>query len=227
MASGRRQLDAPLRLIARGDKLWARELSWAQQHGMTKMRCPCNKCAGKGRAILLDTVRKHFILNGRHYLYRVWKGPGEINDYDEEWVAATKRSLQTARHLVDEGVHMKQLLDDLFPALDAKVGMENVHLNPNLREDGIGMVQELCDVMEELAAMLESMIGQDEGNVKGNTGDNHEGFIVDPDEDIFNEDQYLQEGCQPLHSGARSSMLVATLLFDERLQGAWCRQQVC
>jgi len=30
MASGRRQLDDPLRLIATNDKLWARELSWAQ-----------------------------------------------------------------------------------------------------------------------------------------------------------------------------------------------------
>jgi hypothetical protein len=97
MASGRRQLDDPLRLTARDDKLWARELSWAQQHGMTKMRCPCNKCAGKGRPILLDTIRRYLILNGRHSLYRVWKGPREIDDSDEEWVAATKGSLQTAR----------------------------------------------------------------------------------------------------------------------------------
>jgi hypothetical protein len=47
MASGKSQLDDPLRLIARDDKLWAKELSWAQ-HGMTKMGCPCNKCIGKG-----------------------------------------------------------------------------------------------------------------------------------------------------------------------------------
>jgi hypothetical protein len=56
MASGKKQLDEPFSLTARDDKLWARELSWAQQHGMTKMRCPCNKCTGKGRPILLDTV---------------------------------------------------------------------------------------------------------------------------------------------------------------------------
>jgi len=75
MASGKRQLDDPFRLTTRDGKLWVKELSWAQQHGMTKMRCPCNKCVGKGRPILLDTIQRHLILNGRHYLYRVWKGP--------------------------------------------------------------------------------------------------------------------------------------------------------
>jgi hypothetical protein len=60
-----------------------------------------------------------------HSLYRVWKGLGEINDSDEEWDATTKRPLQTTRQLVDEGVHMEQLLNDLFPAPHVEVGMEN------------------------------------------------------------------------------------------------------
>jgi hypothetical protein len=107
---------------------------------------------------------------------------------------------------VDEGVHMEQLLDDLFLTPNAEVGMENVHLNPNSREDGIGMVQEVCDVMEELAAVPESMIGQDEGNVEGNIGDNHEGFATDHDECIFSEGQ-------PLYNGVRSSMLTTALLL--------------
>jgi hypothetical protein len=64
--------------------------------------------------------------------------------------------------------------------------------------------------MEELAVVLESMTGQDEGNVEGNIRDNHEGFVADLDEDIFNEGQYLREACQPLYSGARSSMLATT-----------------
>jgi hypothetical protein len=81
-------------------------------------------------------------LNGKHSLYRVWKGPREINDSDEEWVATNKGSLHTVRQLVDEGVHMEQLLNDLFPTPNVEVGMENAHLNPNSREDGIGMVQE-------------------------------------------------------------------------------------
>jgi len=67
--------------------------------------------------------------------------------------------------------------------------------------------------MEELAVVPESMTGQDEGNVEGNIGDNHEGFVADPDEDIFNEGQYLRKACQPLYSGAKSSMLATTLLL--------------
>jgi hypothetical protein len=93
MASGMKQLNDPFRFIARDDKLWAKELSWAQQHGMIKMRCPCNKCEGKGRPILVDTIRRHLILNGRHSLYKIWKGPREINDSDQEWVVTNKGSL--------------------------------------------------------------------------------------------------------------------------------------
>jgi hypothetical protein len=86
---------------------------------------------------------------------------------------------------------MEQLLDDLFPAPNVEVGMENAHLNPNSKENGIGMVQEVCDVMEELAIVPKSMTRQDEGNVEGNIGDNHEGFVAELDEDIFSEGQYL------------------------------------
>ncbi len=71
-------------LITRDDKMWAREVEWAQHHGMTKMRCPCNRCAGKVKLVLLATVRGHLILNGRHPLFRVWKGPGPLDDSDEE-----------------------------------------------------------------------------------------------------------------------------------------------
>jgi hypothetical protein len=65
--------------------------------------------------------------------------------------------------------------------------------------------------MEKLEVVLESMTGQDEGNVEGNIGDNHEGFVVDHDEDIFSEGQYLREACQPLYTSARSLMLATTL----------------
>jgi hypothetical protein len=114
-----------------------------------------------------------------------------------QWVTTIKRSLQIARKLVDEGVRMEQLLDDLFPAPNVEVGMENAHLNPNSREDGIGMVQKVCDVMVELAVVRKNMTRQDEGNVEGNIRDNHEGFVADLDEDIWSEGQYLRKTCLP------------------------------
>jgi len=85
-----RRLDDPLQLTARDDKMWVGEVEWAQHHGMTRMKCPCNRCAGKVKLVLLATVCGHLILNGRHQLFRVWKGPCPLDDFDEEWVAVSR-----------------------------------------------------------------------------------------------------------------------------------------
>jgi len=71
----------------RDDKLWKQEFTWASQHGVNKMQCPCTKCEGKGYPLLLHIVCEHLIANGRHPLFRVWKVPGLLDDFDEEWVA--------------------------------------------------------------------------------------------------------------------------------------------
>jgi len=79
------------------------------------------------------------ISNGRHPLFRVWKGPGPLDDSDEERAAANRISTQTLMQLVDEGVHVGQLLEDLFPSANVEqVGMEEVALNLNSGEDGVG-----------------------------------------------------------------------------------------
>jgi len=101
-----RRLDDPFRLIARDDKMWAREVEWAQHHGMTRIRCLCNRCARKVKSVLLATVCGHLIPNGRHPLFRVWKGLGPLDDFAEEWAATSRISTQTPMQLVDEGVHV-------------------------------------------------------------------------------------------------------------------------
>jgi hypothetical protein len=68
-----RRLNDLLRLTTRNDKMWAREVEWAQHCGITRMRCPCNRCARKVKLVLLATVRGHLILNGRHPLLRFGK----------------------------------------------------------------------------------------------------------------------------------------------------------
>jgi hypothetical protein len=83
-------LDDPRRQKTRDDKLWKRKFTWATQHGVDKMRCPCAKCEGKGRLVLLMIVRNHLVLNGRHPIFRVWKGPGPTDHFDEEWVEASR-----------------------------------------------------------------------------------------------------------------------------------------
>jgi hypothetical protein len=78
----------------------------------------------KVKSVLLATVHGHLILNGRHPLFRVWKGPGPLDDSDEEWAAASRISTQTPMQPVDEGVHVGQLLEDLFPSANVEqVGM--------------------------------------------------------------------------------------------------------
>jgi hypothetical protein len=112
-------LDDPRRQKARDDKLWKREFTWATQHGVDKMRCPCTKCEGMGRMVILKTIRNHLILNGRHPLFRVWKGPGPTDHCDEEWVEASRATvnpmgIEVEVQVVDEAVNVNQLLDDLF-----------------------------------------------------------------------------------------------------------------
>jgi hypothetical protein len=54
------------------------------------MRCPCIKCAGCGRPILPSSIQSHLIKNQRHGMYKVWIGPREGAEFDEEWAAANK-----------------------------------------------------------------------------------------------------------------------------------------
>jgi hypothetical protein len=175
--------------------MWAREVEWAQHHGMTKMRCPCNRCVGKVKSVLLATYRGHLILNGRHPLFRVWKGPSPLDDSDEEWVAASRFSTQTLMQLVEEGVHVGQLLEDLFPSANVEqVGMEEATLNMNSGEDGVGrlgMVHEVCEIMEELSTVLDSMAVHGDLNAEEDTRNNDEGLVADDHDDVASEAQHL------------------------------------
>jgi hypothetical protein len=85
--------DDPRRQQARDDKFWKLEFTWATQHGVDKMWCPCAKCEGRGKLVLLGTVRNHLVLNKRHPLFRVWKGLGSTDHFDEEWVEANKATV--------------------------------------------------------------------------------------------------------------------------------------
>jgi hypothetical protein len=119
--------------------------------------------------------------------------------------------------LVDEGVHAGQLLEDLFPSANAEqVGMEEASLNLNSGEDGVrglGMVHEVCEIMEELSTVPDNMAAHGDLNVEEDTGNNDEGLVVDDHDDVASEVQHPREACQPLHKGAKSSMLAATLLL--------------
>ncbi len=58
-----RDLDDLERITNRDNSMWKREVDWAHNHGITTMRCPCAKCAGGGRPLLLATVQAHMLVN--------------------------------------------------------------------------------------------------------------------------------------------------------------------
>jgi hypothetical protein len=53
-------------------------------------------------------------------MFRVWKGPGEPHDSDEEWGAATKIQAHMPAKVMDDGVQVAQMLDDLFVPRDVE-----------------------------------------------------------------------------------------------------------
>jgi len=218
----------PRRQKARDDKLWKREFTWATQHEVDKMRCPCAKCEGMGRMVLLRTVRNHLILNGRHPLFRVWKGPGPTDHSNEEWVEASRAAVnpmgtKVEVQVVDEAVNVNQLLDDLFQMLEEEHEGERVaNLSSDHNVEGMevtGMVQNAIKIMEELAALPKSMPNQNnhdrgQGGVDNDMGLGETGApSVASDDDISTEANYLREACQPLYNGARCTKLASTLLL--------------
>jgi hypothetical protein len=82
-----------------------------------------------------------------------------------------------------------------------------------------GMVQNAIKIMEELAALPESMPGQNnhdrgQGGVDNDMGLGETGApLVASDDDISMEANYLREACQPLYNGARCTKLASTLLL--------------
>jgi hypothetical protein len=161
------QLDELERQQQRDDSLWSRELAWAHKHGITQMKCPCNSCARRGKPFTLKKVQAHLIHHKRHPLFRVWKGPGPISKSDEEWAEVSRGPVRKlTRQEVDQGVEVEQLLDDLFISAD-DLGLDAVKGPTNQMEKGMlgmSMVQEVCDIMDDLAAMPNYIEGHQELN---------------------------------------------------------------
>jgi len=109
-------------------------------------------------------------------MFRVWKGPGEPHDSNEECGAAAKIQAHMPTKVMDDDVQVAQMLDDLFVPRDVEdlvaeaartntgdveaPTVEVVGTNAGLGVDGINivnMVQQAFSIMEQLAAIPESM----------------------------------------------------------------------
>ncbi len=130
-------------------------------------RCSVHaKCEGRGRLVLLGTIRNHLVLNERHPLFKMWQGLGLTDHSNEEWVEASRATvnpMQTEVEVVDEAVNVNQLLDDLLQMPEKKHEGERVaSLFSDHNVEGMevaGMVQNAIKIMEKLATLHESMPG--------------------------------------------------------------------
>ncbi len=110
-------------------------------------------------------------------MFRVWKGPGEPHDSDEEWGAAAKIQAHMPAKVMDDGVQVAQMLDDLFVLRDVEdlvaeaagtntgdaeaLAMEVVGTNAGPGVDGINIVnmaQQAFSIMEQLEAILRACL---------------------------------------------------------------------
>jgi hypothetical protein len=53
-------------------------------------------------------------------MFRVWKGPREPHDFDEKWGAIAKVQACMLAKVMDDGVQVAQMLDDLFVPRDVE-----------------------------------------------------------------------------------------------------------
>jgi len=158
-------------------------------------------------------------------MFKVWKGLGEPHDSDEEWGAAAKIQAHMLAKVMDDGVQVAQMLDDLFVPRDVEdlivkaTGtntsdaetpvVEVVGTNPSSGVDGINivnMVEQAFFIMEQLAAIPESMPKQsdlplDDDGAEANNPEQPEAPTADQD-DFLDEANALHEACESLYTSA-------------------------
>ncbi len=54
------------------------------------------------------------------------------------------------------------------------------------------MVHEVCEIMEELSTVPDSMVAHGDLNVEEDIGNNDEGLVADDHDDVTNEAQHLR-----------------------------------
>jgi hypothetical protein len=69
---------------------------------------------------LLRTVRDHFINNGRDPSFRIWRGPGERDSFNDEWEEDFWRPIQGRTVPVDTHIETQQMVDDAFVQDDVR-----------------------------------------------------------------------------------------------------------
>ena len=148
-------------------------------------------------------MKDHLIRNGREPNFRVWRGPGERDDSDEEWEQEFRRPSRPHDGHIDEAMDMHAMIEEAFLEID-----EAPTQHPTLEERVEDIVMEAFTVVDELAGDEDPPSDEEsEGEPMGENGD---GIGED---DNYGDPHELEEVIDELYHGAKSSILAATILI--------------
>ena len=202
MEGGRLPLHDRVRQQLRDDRLWRREEERASLYNLRRIHCPCCKCRGR-QQLHIRKVKDHLIRNGREPNFRVWRGPGERDDSDEEWEQEFRRPSRPHDGHIDEAMDMHAMIEEAFLEID-----EAPTQHPTLEERVEDIVMEAFTVVDELAGDEDPPSDEEsEGEPMGENGD---GIGED---DNYGDPHELEEAIDELYHGAKSSILAATILI--------------
>ncbi|CAM6006795.1 unnamed protein product [Sphagnum balticum] len=123
------------------------------------------------------TIKSHLMQYGRHLLYQVWKGPRDLNSFDEEWASTTRASTleeqglairtstsQAMGGLLDENIDVANLLANGFVRWTQLHPLQGVEKEPNIKPLAtsgptnpyiVEEVQRACEMVEVVANTVE------------------------------------------------------------------------
>ena len=145
MDGGRLPLHDRRRQQHRDDRLWRREEERASLYNLKRIHCPCCKCKGRHQ-LQITKVKDHLIRNGREPNFRVWRGPGERDDSDEEWEQEFKRPRRPHDGHIDEGLDMHAMIEEVFMEID-----EAPTQHPTMEEQVEDIVMDAFTIVDDLA----------------------------------------------------------------------------
>jgi hypothetical protein len=174
------------------------------------MRCPCSECQGT-RRLLLRTVRKHLIRNGRDPTFMVWKGPGVRDSSDEEWEDDSRRRVSPLKLEIDSQVNTRDMVDNVILEEPLPTEMEDIVADVVTYAFVLGdSIHEECsdESLHDGGSTLPNHGRSKHSDY--NTGDP----VADEDDNTSNLDAtLLEDAIHELYSGVRCTKLAVIILL--------------
>jgi hypothetical protein len=187
----------------RDDRLWVREVQRLIFFNLRKTHCPCSKCQGC-RKLLVRTVREHLILNGRDPNFRMWKGLGTRDSFDEEREGHMRTRNQRLPVELDSHVDTRGMVDNAFLKEPLPSDVEEIV------HDVVTGAFDLGDAVHE---ECNNSLGEgDATNLSKHGVTSYEDVEGHETSDHF-DPTMLEEAIHELYEGSRSTKLATTILF--------------